>query len=253
MTPEEKIGQTYNMLTVLALDDRMTKKKSRKYLLCECKCGNIKSIRADAIGKIQSCGCIQAHRVSEYCKSNFKQYNQYDMDSEDYGIGYTNKGEKFIFDKEDFDKIKDLCWHIGSNGYLTAQYNNKHFLFHRLIMSSYIQSSADIVDHIQHNLLDNRKQSLRVVTQSENGMNKSTQANNTSGHIGVSWSKSKNKWEAYIGVQNRLIHLGRYDNYEEAVAVRESAEQKYFNQYSFTNSMKHNQLLTEEGEAVDNT
>ena len=59
MIPEEMIGKKYNMLEVIALDTERTALKSRKYLVCKCDCGKQKSIRADAIGKIQSCGCIQ--------------------------------------------------------------------------------------------------------------------------------------------------------------------------------------------------
>ena len=32
--------------------------------------------------------------------------NVYDLSGE-YGIGYTAKGEKFLFDKDDFEKIKN--------------------------------------------------------------------------------------------------------------------------------------------------
>ena len=38
------------------------------------------------------------------------QQNVYDLSGE-YGIGYTLKGEPFWFDLEDYDLIKDYCWH----------------------------------------------------------------------------------------------------------------------------------------------
>lgn len=52
--------------------------------------------------------------------------------------------------------------------------------------------------------------------------------NNTSGHKGVSWCKSKGMWEAYISVHNKRIHLGRYHNIDDAVKARIEAEEKYF-------------------------
>jgi len=52
--------------------------------------------------------------------------------------------------------------------------------------------------------------------------------NNTSGHKGVSWCKSKGMWEAYISVHNKRIHLGRYHDIEDAVKARIEAEEKYF-------------------------
>ena len=48
-------------------------------------------------------------------------------------------------------------------------------------------------------------------------MNKGTQKRNTSGHKGVSWDKSKNKWYSYITVNYKLINLGRFDILEYAI------------------------------------
>lgn len=58
--------------------------------------------------------------------------------------------------------------------------------------------------------------------------NKRKMESNTSGKTGVSWCKDRYKWEAYIAVDGKKINLGRYDNYEDAVKVREEAEIKYF-------------------------
>lgn len=52
--------------------------------------------------------------------------------------------------------------------------------------------------------------------------------NNTSGHKGVSWNKSHQKWQAYIGIHGKTIKLGYFDNIEDAIRVREEAEQEYF-------------------------
>ena len=52
--------------------------------------------------------------------------------------------------------------------------------------------------------------------------------NNTSGYKGVSWCKSKGMWEAYISIHNKRIHLGRYNNIDDAVKARIEAEEKYF-------------------------
>lgn len=52
--------------------------------------------------------------------------------------------------------------------------------------------------------------------------------NNTSGVKGISWNKSKELWEVYIGIHGKRIHLGRYENFEEAVKVRKRAEEEYY-------------------------
>lgn len=52
--------------------------------------------------------------------------------------------------------------------------------------------------------------------------------NNTSGVKGVSWNKEKEKWEAYIGIHNKRIRLGRFNTKAEAMKERLKAEQKYY-------------------------
>lgn len=47
---------------------------------------------------------------------------------------------------------------------------------------------------------------------------------NTSGRTGVYWNKTFNKWTAYIRIGGKSKHLGYFENFEEAVAVRELAE-----------------------------
>lgn len=48
-------GKRFGRLTVMELDKSRTTRKS--YWICRCDCGNIKSIRADTLKYIISCGC----------------------------------------------------------------------------------------------------------------------------------------------------------------------------------------------------
>jgi len=52
--------------------------------------------------------------------------------------------------------------------------------------------------------------------------------NNTSGVRGVSWDKESQKWRVSIGFQGKTINLGRFESYEDAVAARKAAEDKYY-------------------------
>lgn len=109
------VGRRYGRLTVIS---SLGKINGRYYYRCKCDCGNIVDIRKDYLErKINSCGCLQKETKSKNGRSN-KRYNIYDLTGE-YGIGYTSKGEKFYFDLEDYDKIKDYCWHVNQYcGYL---------------------------------------------------------------------------------------------------------------------------------------
>jgi hypothetical protein len=53
------------------------------------------------------------------------------------------------------------------------------------------------------------------------------QSNNTTGHVGVSPSKNKTKYRAYIMIEGINLHLGTYPSLREAVKARREAEVKY--------------------------
>ena len=217
-------GQKFGKLTVIKRveDIAYPSGKTSTRWLCKCDCGNEVIVMGQNLKKnlTKSCGCIQ------------KRYNTYDLSGE-YGIGYTSKGEEFYFDLEDYDKIKTYCWYLSNNKYLAA--GNKNLLFHRLIMNC---ESNMVVDHINHNKMDNRKSNLRVCKQNNNSANCKVSKNNTSGVTGVCWNNKRNKWEAKIMVNRKTINLGRYNNFEEAVVARKQAEEKYFGEYSYDNSQK---------------
>ena len=85
-----------------------------------------------------------------------------------------------------------------------------------------------IVDHINHNTLDNRKDNLRVTTNSNNLRNGTIRTNNKTGVKGVSYCKERKKYVASIKVNYKTINLGRFDTLEEAKKKREEAEILYW-------------------------
>lgn len=149
-------------------------------------------------------------------------------------IMYTSKGEPFYVDIEDYDKVKDIYWHIDKDGYVKGKYNGSDVRIHRVIMG-YPDCSVDHI-HGEQSRNDNRKENLRLATVSQNAMNIGLKTNNTSGYTGVSWDKSKNKWKAQIGINNKMINLGRFSNLEDAIYARQEAEKKYFGEWSYINS-----------------
>lgn len=79
------------------------------------------------------------------------------------------------------------------------------------------------IDHIDGDPANNRIGNLREVTHGENMKNRSLQRNNASGVSGVSWNKSRQRWEAYIKVEGSRIPLGFWESREEASAARYGA------------------------------
>lgn len=50
----------------------------------------------------------------------------------------------------------------------------------------------------------------------------------STGHVGVSYDTSRDKYHAYIDANRRRIPLGRFTDLESAVSARKTAEAKYF-------------------------
>ena len=86
-----------------------------------------------------------------------------------------------------------------------------------------------IVDHINRNKRDNRRENLRLANKSLNAFNSKIYKNNKSGVTGVYFRKDTKKWTAEIKVNYRKICLGCYETKEEAINARKKAEQKYIN------------------------
>lgn len=206
------------------------KDKSKSYWLCNCDCGKEKTVYQYHLtsGAILSCGCLQKEAISEFNAKTKKKHNEYDLENENYGIGYDLNGRPFIFDKEDFDKIKNYCWHFTPGNYVVTEAGDSTIYIHKLIMDD----SDYVGDHINGDTTDNRKCNLRKTTFQENSMNKKLHNNNTSGVSGVCYNKRNNNWTVRIGYKMKRIWIGSYDNYEDAVIARKKAEEKYFGEFS---------------------
>lgn len=129
-------------------------------------------------------------------------------------------------DVEDIDKLIKHKWSLGTWGYASTNINNKNILMQRFIMNEFEVSK--IIDHINRDKLDNRKENLRIVNKSINAINVGIRTNNKSGVTGISWNKNANSWRAYINYQGKRIELGHRKNFEDAVRLRLNAENQYY-------------------------
>ena len=231
-------GKRFGRLTVIRKTNQRTNHGSIIWL-CHCDCGNDDCYVSSGnlrSGNTNSCGCYNKQRIKE---TQTKQ-NRFDL-SGDYGVGYTEKGEEFYFDLEDYDKIKNNCWCITNEGYFisTERGNRTKFVYLSRTIMNVTDNTYD-VDHINHNLADNRKSNLRIVTRTQNNMNRSLQSNNTSGVTGVCFDKKADKWCARITVNKQTFYLGWFTNFEDAVKARRDGELKYFGEYRYKNNENDN-------------
>jgi hypothetical protein len=223
------VGEKYGRLTIVGIS--RGKGKNAK-CVCDCNPNRIVEKRLSNIisGHTRSCGCLEREN-----RSSRHIFNKYDLSHEDYGIGYDQRGNSFLFSKEDYELIKNYTWNVNpQHKYVVNSRGN--IRMHRLIMG--VKESSMDVDHINHIQSDNRRENLRVVTHAINSRNNKPGINNTSGRTGVFYNKRRDTWYARITVDRKDYHLGTYKSKEDAIEARKKAEEKYFGEYSYDESMK---------------
>lgn len=148
---------------------------------------------------------------------------------------YNRKCEEIARTKIDIEDLEKVTkYRCGTTkGYVYIQLPSGRQRLHRFIMNA---PNNMVVDHINHNTLDNRKNNLRICTIQQNSMYRVPIGK--SGVSGVYWVKKLQKWKPSIKVNDKTIHLGTYKTKEEAIKVRKEAELKYFGEYSYLNRDK---------------
>lgn len=218
----KKIGY----LTVLRkVEDTTYLKFPRKTWECECRCGALIKVPETKLlnnkNPYLSCGC--ANQYKGYERPNLNEIRE----KEDYLEIVLNDDTITLIDKEDIELVKHDRWCVSSDGYAisaSGKYHKKRL--HRVIMGEI--NTSNVIDHINRNRMDNRKNNLRVVTNQENSFNQTIRKNNTSGIIGVSWWSRDNNWMAQIKHNYKRHFLGYYEDINDAIRARLQAEIKYF-------------------------
>ena len=104
---------------------------------------------------------------------------------------------------------------------------------HRKVMGAH---GKIVVDHINHNGLDNRKVNLRFATFSQNSMNFRTRRKaRTSKYRGVRFVKRINRWTARIAYNKKQKHLGCFVDEKAAAEAYNEAAKKYHGEFAVLN------------------
>ncbi len=125
-----------------------------------------------------------------------------------------------LVDDDDYEAVMRHTWCLrGPYALCQESFWDKrtNVLLHRYIMRAF---PKEIVDHINFNKLDNRKENLRIVDSSMNNFHRLPNKRNSSGYKNINWYKEGKKWRVAIKKDYKLYHVGYFPNLEDAIAAR---------------------------------
>lgn len=130
------------------------------------------------------------------------------------------QGKFALVDDEDFDFLNQFKWRLSNSNYavrwenLPGKSHNRLLQMHRVIMNT---PKGLLVDHINHDTLDNRKENLRNCTPSENKYNSGKYRTGKMKYKGIA-KHSLNRWKVQIKKDN--VHYRAYGFTSEEDAAR---------------------------------
>ena len=149
------------------------------------------------------------------------------------------RGKVAIVDPEDWDEIKKYKWCAAVNDRsgdsAISNTGGRRVYMHRVIMGA---TKGQIVDHIDHDTLDNRRANLRICTPGQSARNRQKNKTKnkrptTSIYKGV--VQKGNKWVAQCMCQGTIHYLGSYDNEDNAARAYNDVARKYHGEFAYLN------------------
>lgn len=151
---------------------------------------------------------------STLCK-NCNNLTEQLFKSIDDKISYTFvNGSKVLIDTEDIYKTKDYNFNINNERVVLTKFiddiHRKTTDLSRIVMGA---KENEVVDHIDHNPLNNSKNNLRIISRKENSINLFFHKKNNSGFKNIYLCEREKKW----AVQFKPLKIwSRFENFPDA-------------------------------------
>jgi len=205
-------------------------------------------------------GCVNNKCISGLCRKHYDQkicgrgiFRDYSLGrrqkdpnefiiKEDICLIYlydkqNNKKAEAIIDVEDYDRCSQYKWTGYVSRYTMAVASNSVGQLSNFIMN-FTPTPMQVVDHIDGDGLNNRKENLQICSTQQNQLKKRMQKNNTSGYRGVTWYENYNKWLSQIYYDNQRHHLGYFLTKEEAALAYNKKAEELFGKFAVLNKIE---------------
>ena len=153
-------------------------------------------------------------------------------------ISVKNTRKKCLIDNIDFLKVSEKTWTLAPTGYLvsdTYEYGpRKQILLHRFLLGLTL-GDGKIVDHINGNKLDNRRNNLRLVSSFENSLNRRSNRLSSAGYRGVKFTSEGRPYRASIRVGKIVLYSKRFEKAEDAAKEYDRMAKKHHGSFAVLN------------------
>lgn len=154
------------------------------------------------------------------------------------------QGQYALVDDADYDWLNQYKWYAlkdkdcDSFRAVKRGKNHRQIIMARLILGLEHGDKRE-ADHIDHNTLDNRRNNIRICTHQENMLNRKPFRGTTSKYKGVHWEsgRTKKNWRVQIRFSSETIHIGYYDNEENAATNYNWAAILLFGEFACLNKI----------------
>ncbi|MBE0537254.1 MAG: HNH endonuclease [Phycisphaerae bacterium] len=144
------------------------------------------------------------------------------------------KGGPFArVDAADYEKVAGFEWcavHYPANCY--AMVKARGLAMHRVIMDA---AKGWVVDHIDHDGMNNTRKNLRLCRKSQNNRNLRPHRDGSSRYKGVSWSKLGRSWTVRICRDGKILHLGCFKDEVQAARAYDEKARELFGEFAYLN------------------
>ena len=148
-------------------------------------------------------------------------------------IPLSNGGVTLV-DDADYDAVRRFPWRLNSKGYVMytcTEDGQRHEVYlHRYLAQPW---RRQVVDHLDHDPLNNTRANLRRCSVQENLRHRRRFSNNECGFKGVTARRSQ--WLARIYVNDRALKLGTYDDLLAAAQAYDFAARQLFHEFAVYN------------------
>lgn len=158
------------------------------------------------------------------------------------------QGQVALVDDDDYEWLSQYKWYARWDKYTKSYYaaRAEYFPIRKTVyMAREVAKTPKgmICDHINHDTLDNRKENLRNVTNSQNLMNrKGAASNNKLGERCV--RKERNGFRVQVSVGGKYVFNKTFRTLPDAIVARDDALKQYHGEYSPNENNSYPHTLT---------